>query len=74
MHLTRLALFSLALCCAALPWLAHGSEAATPKTNLNADSGPRHNPSPWMEPKFSVTIVQPAMAQAATGTARLRLP
>jgi len=31
MHLTRLAFFSLALCCAALPWLAGGSEAAAPQ-------------------------------------------
>ena len=36
MHLTRLALFSLALCCAALPWLAHGSEAATPQDKPQA--------------------------------------
>jgi mono/diheme cytochrome c family protein len=31
MHITRLAFFSLALCCAALPWLACASEAAAPQ-------------------------------------------
>lgn len=31
MHLTRLALFRLALCCAALPWLGYASEAAAPQ-------------------------------------------
>ena len=36
MHSTRLASFSLALCCAALPWLAHGSEAATPQDKPQA--------------------------------------
>ena len=31
MHSTRLAFFSLALCCAALPWLAGASEVAAPQ-------------------------------------------